>query len=138
MLLGTFCIVAVSACESTTADRAEVIRLVNESRQANGLGTVSENYVLDVKADNWARHLRDICDLEHSKLSSGAPPEWEKLGENVGYGGAIGQIHEAYLNSPGHRANIMDAAFSSMGAAAVYGTCNGQQRVFTVQVFMKS
>ena len=63
MLLGTLCIVAVSACESTTADRAEVIRLVNESRQTNGLKGVSENYVLDVKADSWARHLRDICDL---------------------------------------------------------------------------
>ena len=92
VLLGTLCIVAVSACESTKADRAEVIDLVNQSRQANGLGPVSENYVLDVKADGWARHLRDICNLEHSKLSDGAPPEWQKLGENVGYGGNIDQV----------------------------------------------
>jgi len=127
-----------TGCESLDADRDQVIDLVNESRAAVGLKGVRENPVLDLKADRWAQRLRDRCHLEHSKLSDGAPREWEKLGENVGYGGSIGQIHDAYLNSPGHRANILDPAFSSVGAAAVWGTCHGQRRMFTVQVFMKS
>jgi len=135
LLLG---IGTATACESTAQDRGEVIALVNASRAKAGLPALREHPVLSLKADAWARHLRDICDLEHSKLSDGAPDEWLKLGENVGYGGTISQIHEAYLNSPGHRANIMDPAYTSMGAAAVYGTCNGQTRVFTVQEFMKS
>ena len=134
LLVGTL----TSACESTPADRTAVIDYVNASRAKAGLPPLRENVTLDRKADAWAQHLRDVCDLSHSKLSDGAPSDWMKLGENVGYGGNIGQIHEAYLNSPGHRANIMDSAFTSMGAAAVYGTCDGQQRVFTVQVFMKS
>ena len=33
---------------------------------------------------------------------------------------------------------MISLAFALLGAAAVYGTCEGQQRVFTVQVFMKS
>jgi uncharacterized protein YkwD len=69
-------------------------------------------------------------------LSDGAPSTWLKLGENVGYGGTIAAIHEAYLNSPGHRANIMDPTFTEIGAAAVWGDCEGQHRVFTVQEFM--
>lgn len=115
-----------------------MIDLVNASRVGAGLPPLREHAVLSLKADRWARHLRDLCDLEHSELADGAPREWLKLGENVGYGGTIAQIHEAYLNSPSHRANIMDPSYTSMGAAAVYGTCSGQQRVFTVQEFMKS
>lgn len=134
VLLGSF-----TACESNSADRNLVIRLVNQSRSENGLRPVKENLKLDLKADKWAQHLRDICDLEHSRLDDGAPNEWLKLGENVGYGGNIDQVHTAYLNSPGHRANILDPAYTQMGAAAVWGNCpDGSRRVFTVQVFMKS
>jgi uncharacterized protein YkwD len=127
-----------TGCESTDAERNQVINLVNQTRSAAGLGQLKPNVALSVKADKWAQKLRDVCDLSHSRLSDGAPREWMKLGENVGYGGTIEQVHEAYLNSPGHRANIMDPSFSSMGSAAVWGECDGQHRVFTVQVFMKS
>ncbi len=126
------------ACESTPADRNEVLNLVNRSRAEAGLPALRENVTLAIKADDWAKHLRDICDLEHSKLSDGAPKEWMKLGENVGYGGSIAQVHQAYLNSPGHKANIMDPSFTSMGTAAVWGECDGFKRVFTVHEFMKS
>ncbi len=60
-----------------------------------------------------------------------------QLGENVGMGGSIDQIHVAYMNSPGHRANILDPAFNQIGTAAVWGTCNGMRTLFTVHVFMK-
>ncbi|NLA37424.1 MAG: transporter [Actinobacteria bacterium] len=127
-----------TACESTDAERDEVINLVNQTRAANGLGQLKANPQLSLKADNWAQKLRNDCRLSHSRLADGAPNEWKKLGENVGYGGTIVQVHDAYLNSPGHRANIMDPSFNSMGAAAVWGMCDGQYRVFTVQVFMRS
>ncbi len=139
VLLGAFMLIGLTAgCESTKEDTREVIRLVNQSRASAGLASLRENDALDRKADAWAAKLRDRCALSHSQLSDGAPDEWLKLGENVGFGGTIAQVHEAYLNSPGHRANIMDPSFNSMGGAAVYGTCDGQRRVFTVQVFMKS
>lgn len=129
---------ASTACESTDAERNQVIDLVNQSRAQNGLAPLKENVQLSIKADKWAQKLRDVCDLSHSRLADGAPNEWMKLGENVGYGGNIDQVHVAYLNSPGHRANIMDSAYTQMGAAAVWGTCDGQHRVFTVQEFMKT
>jgi len=138
--VGLFALLGTTAgCESTSADRGLVIKLVNQSRASQGLRPLKENIKLDLKADKWAQHLRDVCDLSHSRLDDGAPEEWLKLGENVGYGGSIEIVHNAYLNSPGHRANIMDPAYTSMGAAAVWGTCpDGSHRVFTVQEFMKS
>jgi uncharacterized protein YkwD len=131
-------VAGATACETTREDRNEVISLINQSRAAAGIGALRENGALNNKADAWAQHLRDICSLEHSRLADGAPPEWLKLGENVGFGGTIAQVHEAYLNSPGHKANIMDRSFNYVGAAAVWGTCDGHRRVFTVQVFMKA
>ncbi len=128
---------AATSCETTNADREQVIADVNASRAQAGLPPLKENLALDIKADTWARHLRDVCALSHSVLSDGAPSNWMKLGENVGYGGSIDQVHTAYMNSPGHRANILDPTFTSMGAAAVWGTCpDGTYRVFTVQEFM--
>ena len=137
--MGIVCAGFLAGCESTPADRNQVIADVNASRAAAGLPRLRENFTLDKKADDWAKHLRDVCDLSHSRLSDNAPNEWIKLGENVGYGGAIDQVHDAYMNSPGHRANILDPSYQSIGAAAVWGDCpDGSHRVFTVQEFMKS
>ena len=138
LLALAFGAVTLSSCESSDSDRLAVIGAVNSTRAENGLPALSEHVTLNMKADAWAVQLRDDCNIRHSTLSDGAPPEWRKLGENVGRGGSIEQVHTAYLNSPGHRANIVDPSFTSMGAGAVWGTCNGQQTVFTVQVFMRS
>lgn len=128
----------LAGCESTPVDRAAVIDAVNASRSANGLPALVENGILDLKADRWAQQMRDACEISHSTLRDGAPPNWRKLGENVGRGGAIEVVHEAYMNSPGHKANILDPAFNQMGAAAVWGDCAGARTVFTVHVFMKA
>jgi uncharacterized protein YkwD len=127
----------LSACETTDADRAAVFNAINSSRAANGLPALRQNADLDAKADAWASTMRDQCRIWHSRLADGAPRGWQKLGENVGRGGSIGQVHVAYMNSPGHRRNILDGAFNQVGTGAVWGNCNGQRMVFTVQVFMR-
>jgi uncharacterized protein YkwD len=137
-LVGALLVLTIAGCESTPADRQQVRDLVNQARAQNGDRGLRENLELDVKADNWAQHLRNACALSHSTLSDGAPAGWQKLGENVGYGGSIDQVQVAYMNSPGHRANILDPGFTQVGTAAVWGMCNGFHRVFTVQEFMES
>ncbi len=126
----------LTSCESTAAERWQVAALVNQSRAQAGLRQLKSNLTLDIKADNWAQKMRNACQISHSRLADGAPSNWRKLGENVGEGATIQAVHTAYLNSPGHRANIMDPAFTQIGTAAVWGNCNGWRRVFTVQVFM--
>lgn len=128
---------ALTSCEAVDPERAQVRDLINQSRAEAGLSQLAPNAILDLKADLWAQNLRSICALKHSRLADGAPPNWYKLGENVGKGGSIPQIHTAYLNSPSHRANIMDPVFTQVGTAAVWGNCNGYRTVFTVQEFMK-
>lgn len=140
LAVAAFALIAVllGACESIPAEVNNVRAHVNASRAAAGLGPVQENLQLNIKADLWAQKMRNECRIWHSRLSDGAPSNWRKLGENVGMGGNIGQIHTAYMNSPGHRANVLDPSFSQMGTAAVWGNCNGYRTVFTVHVFMKT
>lgn len=142
LLAAVFAVLALSgvlsSCESTRPELNAVRDAINASRAAAGLPALKENVTLDIKADAWAQTLRDACRIWHSNLADGAPKEWRKLGENVGMGGAIDQIHVAYMNSPGHRANILDPTFTQVGTAAVWGNCNGYRTVFTVHEFMRS
>jgi len=130
-----------ASCESTPEERDAVRDMVNSSRAAAGLPPLRQNLALNLKADSWAQTMRNQCRIWHSRLSDGAPPNWKKLGENVGMGGNIGQVHQAYMNSPGHRANVLDPAFTSIGTAAVWGECTvggrSYRTVFTVHVFMR-
>lgn len=128
----------LTSCETTDADRNAVVDQINASRAAAGLGAVRQNDSLNIKADKWAVAMRDRCQISHSTLSDGAPANWRKLGENVGRGGSTEQVHVAYMNSAGHRANILDGSYNFVGAGVVWGTCGGQRTVFTVQVFMRA
>ena len=129
---------ALTSCETSTPDRNAVIGEINASRGQAGLRPLQQNAQLNAKADHWASTLRDRCQISHSRLADGAPSNWRQLGENVGRGGSISQVHVAYMNSSGHRANVLDASYNYVGAGAVWGTCNGHRTVFTVQVFMRA
>jgi uncharacterized protein YkwD len=62
------------------------------------------------------------------------PPGWTKLGENVGRGPSIDAVYDGFLQSPAHRANLLDSAFNWVGtgtAVAADGT------VYVVQVFAR-
>jgi uncharacterized protein YkwD len=40
---------------------------------------------------------------------------WVVLGENVGVGGSVSSLHEAFMNSPAHRDNVLHAAYRHVG-----------------------
>lgn len=131
-------LVGLTSCETTDADRDAVVNEINQTRSQHGLRQLHQHVTLNIKADEWAQNMRNRCQISHSVLKQGAPPEWRKLGENVGRGGSVAVVHQAYLNSPGHRANILDSSYTHVGAGAVWGECNGARTLFTVQVFMRA
>ena len=116
-----------------TAVLRRVAELVNDARGANGRRRLVLHPMLTRKAQAWAEYLARQNTLKHSNLPSGITYQWRSLAENVGYGGSIEQVHEAYLDSPGHRANILDPRWNYMGTGVAWRG----NRVFTVQVFMQ-
>ena len=61
------------------------------------------------------------------------------LGENLAEGIFAGDqgVVTAWMNSPGHRANILDTHYTEIGVAVREGTFDGQQTWIAVQVFGK-
>jgi uncharacterized protein YkwD len=119
---------SLSACFTTQQN--QVANFANNSRGVRPLG---QNYQLTVKAQRWAEHLARTGPLAHSRLPAGITYRWRSLGENVGLGSSIRQVHHGYMTSPAHRANILDPKFNYIGT----GYATGRGRVYTVQVFMQ-
>ena len=126
-------VVALAACEPTPQQDA-VRGHINESRRAHGVHAVSDDVTVRLKAQAWAEHLAASGSLSHSDLRSGldAVP-WVGIAENVGSGSSIGQVHESFMASSRHRANILDRRWDRVGTGHAVG---GNRQVYTVQVFV--
>lgn len=131
-----FVVVAIAVlglAASCTDEQFEVMLYVNEDRSDRNIHLLKWDDDLGEKAQAWAEHLARRGSLSHSNLSDGAPSGWQRLGENVGYGPTIASVHNGYMTSSGHRANILDRGFNYIGV----GHAKSGNRVYTVQVFMK-
>ncbi|GAA5038872.1 CAP domain-containing protein [Streptomyces siamensis] len=119
--------VAVSA---ETAAEAEVLRLVNEERAKVGCSPVAANSSLSELAQSFSEDmaLRDFFD--HTDPGGLSP--WDRAaqagitglgGENIARGQTTAEaVMEAWMNSPGHRANILNCDFKTLGVGAHFGS----------------
>lgn len=117
-LLAVVLVTLVAGClppeEQTFLDRT------NSLRSANGVAPLREHATLTKKAEDWARHMAATGTLAHSNLSSGLGGlAWKSLGENVGMSSPTSNtlltIHNKFVSSSGHRANLLNAGFTHMG-----------------------
>jgi uncharacterized protein YkwD len=129
--LAAVALIALGAC-SPEEDRAT--ELVNQSRNSVGLPSLEVNIDLYLKAQGWSSQLASSQRLYHSNLADGNGYNWYRLGENVGYGYSIEQVHNAFMNSSGHRANILDGGYNRIGVGV---TRDGGGRYWVVQEFMQ-
>jgi hypothetical protein len=60
-------------------------------------------------------------------------------GENLAKGFTESEyVHEAWMSSPSHKANILNSTYQDVGIAVVEGTINGEKTTIAVQFFGKS
>jgi Cysteine-rich secretory protein family len=95
-----------------------IYSLVNEARWSQGSTGLVRNSAMDAVAANWAASLAQTGTLSHNpEYSSQIPGGWVGAGENVAQGYSGGSaMHEGWMNSPGHRANIL-GNFTDIGIA---------------------
>ena len=117
--------------ETDAAVRAyetEVIRLVNEIRQQYGLKTLTENWELSRVARYKSQDMRDNRYFAHNSPTYGTPFEmmrafglsYRSAGENIAYGYRTPQaVVNGWMNSSGHRANILNASYTQIGVGYV-------------------
>lgn len=71
-----------------------------------------------------------IYHQSHSQLGNRVT-RWSSLGENVGVGATVTSLHNAFMDSAGHRANILYSSFRNVGV----GTKFKNGRLWVVVVF---
>ena len=130
-------VVALSSCFGPVLNPAQTEGLdrLNGDRSINRVAALPASGTSQAKAQAWAEQLARDNRIYHStSLSTGIDQRWCRLGENVGMGPSIAAIEAAYMQSPGHKANILDARFNGAGVGVAY---NGTT-VFTVQEFIQT
>ncbi|MCM8711722.1 SafA/ExsA family spore coat assembly protein [Clostridium sp. SYSU_GA19001] len=102
----------------------EVIRLVNVERSKYGLKPLAANWELSRVARYKSQDMKNKNYFSHQSPTYGSPFQmmqhfgivYRTAGENIAMGQRTPQeVMTAWMNSPGHRANILKAEYTEIG-----------------------
>ncbi len=127
---------ALPALAAEVDDETAFVARINSLRSEQGLAPLAIDTELVTASRQWAVQLSQNGVLSHaSDLSVGVTSQWAKLGENVGVADSdqFEQLFNAFVNSPSHYANLVDASFTHIGTGVVY---DGKGRMWTTHRFM--
>lgn len=110
---------------------AEVIALVNQERWDNGqLPPLKGNGLLADASESHSQNMATRNFFAHCDVDTGTRPQdrvtaagyaWNAVGENIAAGyGTPEVVMDAWMNSSGHRANILSSTFRETGVGYVY------------------
>lgn len=106
----------------TTLER-ELANYHNRARASRGLRSLVLDSTLSDKARRHTRGMIKVGRLFHTSSLSRAygsyEGAWRYLGENVGYGGSMRSLHDAFMRSYSHRANILSSRYKRVGLGVV-------------------
>ena len=119
---------------ATPGDEASFVSLINTERANRGLKTLSVYWDLVDDARVHAGVMADADQIFHSSNLAGVTTGWAALGENVGVGPTVAKLHGAFMNSTGHRDNVL-GDWESIGVGVTY---NDDGYLFVSVLFMKS
>jgi uncharacterized protein YkwD len=113
-----------------------VFELANDARQEEGISALERHEGLEEVARRWSQYLaRTGEDLAHNPgFSDQVPDGWRAVGENVGWiddGGRMSplevaeQVHEGWMDSPGHRENLLQEDFTHLGVGVAHDPEHG-------------
>jgi uncharacterized YkwD family protein len=103
---------------------SEVLNLVNAERSKQGLKPLKMNTTLNKSAQAKAKDMHDKKYFDHNSPTYGSPfDQMKQFGYSYSYAGeniAMGQrspqeVMKAWMNSAGHRANILSPNFTEIG-----------------------
>lgn len=107
----TLAVVGLSASAiADSGSEQSFLSAINSTRSSSGLGPLTMESGLQSHARGHTSDMIAADEIYHSssaELQAAAGSGWDKLGENVGRGGSVSSLHQAFLDSPGHKANIL-------------------------------
>ncbi|WP_047154128.1 CAP domain-containing protein [Aneurinibacillus tyrosinisolvens] len=128
---------AASATQGLTADEQKMVSLVNQERAKQGLAPLKVNMELQKLARLKAQDMINKNYFSHQSPTYGSPFDmmrtygvtYRTAGENIAGNATVQAAHTSLMNSPGHRANILNSAFTEAGIGIVNGGPYGKMFV---------
>lgn len=131
-----------TATGSYAAFQKKVVELVNAERAKNGLKPLTMNAQLNKTATLKSQDMAKLGYFDHNSPTYGSPFDMMKkygisyrtAGENIAMGQTTPeQVMNGWMNSPGHRANILRASFTQIGVGVAK---NSSGRLYWTQQFI--
>lgn len=123
---------------------AVVVELTNEEREDVSAPVLQRNATLDRAAQLKAQHMAKNEYFSHFSPDGVSPWYWfDQAGYSYAHAGENLAIHftdssevvEAWMNSPTHRANIVNDDYLEIGVGTAKGSFDGYDTVYVVQLF---
>lgn len=107
--------------EAATRHDKKMRRLINGERIERGVAPLRMKDRLVWIAKAHSRDMAASGGLYHSKNLPERLP-WKNVwwGENVGRGSSVTSLHNLFMESDGHRANVLSRKFSRVGIGVVH------------------
>ncbi|HEU4887572.1 MAG TPA: CAP domain-containing protein, partial [Thermoanaerobaculia bacterium] len=150
LLLAVLLIVSVNVAAADPSNEitaTNVLRLMNEYRAQEGLAPLHADVLLDRAAADRMRHMEEESFWSHESPDGLSPFHWlsqrqyhyRAAGENLAYGfETAGLLVQSWMESRGHRANILSANYEDCGIAIIDGSTRGPSTGKSVVVMFGS
>ena len=126
---------------SLTSDEQEVFNLINKQRTNNGLSALKIDNEVQRVARIKAQDMVNNSYFSHTSPTYGSPFDmlksfkisYKSAGENIAGNSSNSAAVTAWMNSSGHKANILNSSFNYTGVGVVNGSKYGK---IYVQMFI--
>lgn len=122
VLAVTATLAAPTLASADSGSDAQFVSDTNAARSQHGLRAYSVASDLTSIANRWAAHMAANRTLEHNPNATSEVCCWQAMGENVGVGGSVSEIQQAFMASSPHRANILSSSYAEVGIGTARGS----------------
>ncbi|MDJ0960585.1 MAG: CAP domain-containing protein [Acidimicrobiia bacterium] len=123
----------VAAAPALAAPEDAFVSKINATRSANGLAPLEVYWDLADDAEAHSAAMKAASDLYHNPNLGSVTSGWSALAENVGVGPDVARLHTAFMESPGHRKNIL-GNYNYVGVGVVR---ESDTKIWVTVVFMR-
>jgi uncharacterized protein YkwD len=106
-------------CWTTKSVEKSMAKKINKARSKNDKVKMHLDPELSLVARRNSKKMAKMGALEHTQNLGDKVTKWIYLGENVGYGVSVKQLHKMFMNSEVHKDNVLKDSFRHMGVGFV-------------------
>jgi len=132
---------STSSANVATAEK-NAVELMNADRRANGLSDLKVSSAVTAVARSHAQDMVNRKFFSHSNPDGKTPSDrlkaagisYSAVGENIAENTSVQAAETSFMNSSGHRANILNSNYTTVGIGVAYDSAGN---VYVVQDFIK-